>query len=301
MTDTAGTDADAACFRRVLKAGQRRAYREDGFVVLPGAMDPALLERVTQATMELWRKSRAIAKSDGYYDLAPDHAPDNPRVRRISKPTELDDVYVEAIFASVLGDIAAELIEGPVKFYHAKINFKLPRSPSTEIQWHQDGTHFPHTNSNLLAISLPMHARNAANGCMRFVPGSHRGGPLSIWRDGEYVFTCEGGMTEADFERVVDAPCAPGDVIAHHGLAVHGSTANPTDELCITLTIQYAAADAFAYTAPVIDSIHRGRMVRGQPARFARLEAGTIELPPDFSAGYKSLYASQDEAQESET
>ena len=29
-------------------------------------------------------------------------------------------------FDSVLGDIAAELIGGPVKFYHSRINFKLP-------------------------------------------------------------------------------------------------------------------------------------------------------------------------------
>lgn len=28
--------------------------------------------------------------------------------------------------------------------------------------------------------------------------------------------------------------------------------------------VQYAAADAFAYTAPVIDSRHRNRMVRGE-------------------------------------
>jgi hypothetical protein len=54
-----------------------------------------------------------------------------------------------------------------------------------------------------------------------------------------------------------------------------------------------AAADAFAYTAPVIDSRHRNRMVRGEPARHARVEAGVVELPPDFSAGYSGIYALQ--------
>jgi hypothetical protein len=61
-----------------------------------------------------------------------------------------------------------------------------------------------------------------------------------------------------------------------------------------TWIIQYAAADAFAYTAPVIDSIHRNRMVHGEPSRFARVEAGSIELPPDFSAGYSGIYTLQD-------
>jgi hypothetical protein len=34
-------------------------------------------------------------------------------------------------------------------------------------------------------------------------------------------------------------------------------------------------------------------MVRGEPARHARVEAGTIELPPDFAQGYSSIYSLQ--------
>jgi hypothetical protein len=51
---------------------------------------------------------------------------------------------------------------------------------------------------------------------------------------------------------------------------------------------------AFAYTAPVIDSKHRNRMVRGEPSRYARVETGVIELPPDFSAGYSSIFSLQE-------
>jgi hypothetical protein len=35
-------------------------------------------------------------------------------------------------------------------------------------------------------------------------------------------------------------------------------------------------------------------MVRGEPARYARVEQGLIELPPDFSAGYSSIYSLQE-------
>ena len=79
----------------------------------------------------------------------------------------------------------------------------------------------------------------------------------------------------------------------HHGLVVHGSGQNQSDELRTTLIIQYAAADAFAYTAPVVDSRHRNAMVRGEASRYARVEVGTIELPPDFSAGYTGIYKLQ--------
>jgi ectoine hydroxylase-related dioxygenase (phytanoyl-CoA dioxygenase family) len=87
----------------------------------------------------------------------------------------------------------------------------------------------------------------------------------------------------------------PGDLVAHHGLSVHASAPNHSDALRTTYIIQYVAADAFAYTAPVIDSRHRNQMVRGEPPRYARVEAGVIELPPDFSAGYSSIYSLQED------
>jgi ectoine hydroxylase-related dioxygenase (phytanoyl-CoA dioxygenase family) len=203
-------------------------------------------------------------------------------------------VFEAAAFDSVLGDIAADLIGGPVKFYHSKINFKLPGG-GAEIGWHQDWPVFPHTNTNLVALSVTLTPSRKINGCLRTIPGTHRGGPRSHWgRGGRYLLNCNESMTQAELELAVDSEVDPGDVVAHHGLVVHGSAPNLSDILRTTWIIQYAAADAFAYTAPVVDSRHRNKMVRGEPARHARVEAGVIELPPDFSAGYSGIYALQE-------
>ncbi len=282
--------------RPILERAEVERYHEAGYLVIRGAFDRDLLARMIAATDRLAAKSGAMTESDGTYDLAPDHRPAAPRLRRISSPTGLDPVFFEAAFESRLGDRVADLIGGPTKFYHAKINFKQPGSHSAVVQWHQDWTHFPHTNVNLLAISLPYHPRTRANGCIRFVAGSHRRGPLSIWRDGAYVFTCEHAMAAGDIEAADAVECEPGDIILHHGLTVHGSAPNATGSPAVTFTAQYAAADAFAYTAPVIDSPHRNWMVRGEAAKRARVEAMTVELPPDFSAGYTSLFTNQDQA-----
>ncbi len=294
--DNVAAEQRCAVHRPVLSAGEVTRYREHGYINVHEGLDVSFVDSLRAATDHLVEQSRELSEPNRHFDLAPGHSADAPSLRRISSPTELDDVFVEAAFESALGDIAADAIGGPVKFYHAKINFKLPRSEVSNIQWHQDWPHFPHTNYDLVALSIPFHARTRENGAVQMIPGSHAGGPLSIWRDGVYVFTCEHDMDPADFDRAVYLECVPGDVQVHHGLAVHASAPNPTEQLCTTLTIQYAAADAFAYTAPVIDSIHRGATVRGEPSRVARVEAGMIELPPDFSAGYKSLFASQDEA-----
>jgi len=269
-------------------------YSERGFITVPGILEPTLVSALKQATDRLWEAGRGLTEKTRHYDLSAGHCAANPRIRRISSPTELDPIFEQTAFDSVLGDIAADLIGGPVKFYHSKINFKLPGG-GEEIGWHQDWPVFPHTNANLVALSVPLTPSRRANGCLRTMPGSHLGGARSHWAGGRYVLNCNASMTDEELAAAEDSEVDPGDVVAHHGLVVHGSAPNPSPDIRTTWIIQYAAADAFAYTAPVIDSRHRNRMVRGEPARHARVEAGVIELPPDFSAGYSSIYSLQTE------
>jgi len=278
--------------QRILSPEQIRDYRDTGYLNLRQVLDPKLLARLIATTERLYDEGRSLQQKSKHYDLEPAHTALAPRIRRISSPTELDSVYVEAAFDSILGDIAADLLGGAVKFYHSKINFKLPHG-GAEIGWHQDWPVFPHTNTNLVALSVPLNPSRAINGCLQTIPGSHKLGPRSHWENGIYKLNCNHTMTREDFENVVDNELDVGDVVAHHGLAVHGSSQNCSDTLRTTYIIQYAAADSFAYTAPVLDSIHRNQMVRGEPATHARVETGIIELPPDFSAGYSGIYALQ--------
>ena len=54
-------------------------------------------------------------------------------------------------------------------------------------------------------------------------------------------------MTDAELAQALDSELDP---VAHHGLTVHGSGVNLSASMRSTYIIQYAAADAFAYTAP---------------------------------------------------
>ncbi len=267
-------------------------YRESGYLELRGVLREAQIARLVAATDRLLERGRTLREKTAHYDLEPTHSAERPRIRRIASPTELDDLFVELAFDSVLGDVAAALIGGPVKFYHSKINFKLPQG-GAEIGWHQDWPVFPHTNTDMVALSVPINASRTFNGCLRTIPGTHRQGPRSHWDRGRYLLNCNAQTSAEEVARAVPSELEPGDIVAHHGLVVHGSGPNDSDTLRTTWIIQYVAADAYAYTAPVIDSRHRNRMVRGEPARFARLEAGRIELPPDFSAGYAGIYSLQ--------
>ena len=262
--------------RPVLGAGQIAQYQAAGFPTMRAMLAPALLHRLNAGIDRICAQAAGLTEKTAHIDLDAFHTPDMPRIRRISSPTELDEVFMETAFDSVLGDIAADLIGGPVKFYHSKVNFKLPEV-GAQIGWHQDWAVFPHTNSNIVALSVPLNPSRSGNGCLQTLPGSHRQGPRSHWDQGRYTLNCNAGMTAADMAQVVDNELDPGDIVVHHGLAVHGSSANLSDAVRTTYIIQYVAADAFAYTAPVIDSRHRNRMVRGEPARHARVEQGVID------------------------
>jgi ectoine hydroxylase-related dioxygenase (phytanoyl-CoA dioxygenase family) len=207
---------------RVLSEAKIAEYQDKGYATIPGALDPDLVARIIAATDRLRAAGRHVSAGTRHYDIEPGHRPERPRIRRVSSPTELDDVFVETTFDSVLGDIAADLIGGPVKFYHSKINFKLPGG-GAEIGWPRDWAVFPHTNTNLVALSVPLNPSRASNGCLRSIPRTH-----------EDLATAE--------ESEVD----PSDVVAHHGLAVHGSPPNHFDAMRTTYIIQHAAADAFA-------------------------------------------------------
>lgn len=291
LQQTAAVPGTAA-YRPVLSAAQVAEYQAAGFLTMRAVLEPALLQRLNAATVRICEEAAGLTAKTAHIDLDAFHTIEKPRIRRISSPTELDEVFMEAAFDSVLGDIAADLIGGPVKFYHSKVNFKLPEG-GAEIGWHQDWAVFPHTNSNIVALSVPLNASRSGNGCLQTIPGSHRQGPRSHWDQDRYTLNCNASMTDADMAHVVDNELDPGDIVAHHGLTVHGSSANLSSVVRTTYIIQYVAADAFAYTAPVIDSCHRNRMVRGEPARHARVEQGVIELPPDFSAGYAGIFTLQ--------
>ena len=83
--------------------------------------------------------------------------------------------------------------------------------------------------------------------------------------------------------------------LVHHSCTLHGSASNQSDRGRPVLVITFAAADAIPYTAAPYPSSHYGKLVRGKEPRFAHHEELSVPLPPDWSSGYTSIYAHQEE------
>jgi ectoine hydroxylase-related dioxygenase (phytanoyl-CoA dioxygenase family) len=279
---------------RVLTPEQREHYFEQGFVVRESLIDRAWLERARAGLVRLVERSAELTASDGIFDLEPDHTAEEPRLRRITYLDDLEPLFWELCSQSVLPDLAADLLGPNVTFRDCMVNFKWARG-GAEIKWHQDLPFYPHTNLSPLIVLVFIEDVGPDQGPPRVVPGSHKSEIFEHYdRDGHWT----GHIRDEDLALVpldsaVDLTGPAGTVSVHHGCTIHSSALNRSASNRPLLAIGYSSADSMPYTACSCPSSRYLSLVRGEPARYAHHEAMRMPLPPDWSAGYTSIFAHQ--------
>lgn len=280
---------------RVLTQAQRKAYFRDGYLVAERLIPDDIVDEINRVTADWIERSRALTKPNDVLDVAPSHSADRPVVRRLKKPDGMDPAYWQ--FANgIIADVAADLLGPDVCFHHSKLNFKWSDGKD-EVAWHQDIAFYPHTNHSVLAIGTYLADVNTGDGPLGVIPGSHLG-PVYEHYDANGIWT--GRLTDADVAKLptdtaVYCPAPKGSITVHHARAVHATEATTQTVSGRPLLINaYASADAFPYTA-LKDTYteHFRALVRGEAAKWAHMDPEPCPTPPDFSAGYTSIYAQQ--------
>ena len=291
-------DEILACEPRVLTQEQRESYFTRGYLLVEAVVPMDQVMRLRQVTEEMVDRSRALTRSDRVFDLEPGHTADAPRLRRLTSPVEHHPAYWELASSadSVLPDVIADLVGPDVKFHHSKLNFKWAEG-GEEVKWHQDISYWPHTNYSPLTAGLYLYDCGPEQGPLAVVPGSHEGELFSQYNDRDEWVGC---LSDADVKAVptetADELTGPaGSLTIHNCRVVHGSRPNLSGLGRPLLLNVYSSADAFPYTANPLPSRYAGAIVRGGPARWAHHDPRPCLLPPDWSAGYTSLFALQQE------
>ena len=280
----------------ILAQEQRERFFEDGYLLLERIVPEEWVDRLLAVTAEFVERSRSLTKSDAIFDLEPSHSAESPRLRRLTSPVEQHPVYWELASQSLLGDIAADLVGPDVKFHHSKLNFKWAAG-GEEVKWHQDIQYWPHTNYSPLTMGVYLHDVGPEQGPLRVLPGSHDGPLYSLYNDEDSWVGC---LSERDAESLdqataVDLMGPAGSLTIHNCRTVHSSARNESGLGRPLLLNVFSAADAFAYTANPLPSRHAGAIIRGKPARWAHHDPRPCLIPPDWSGGYTSLFALQQE------
>ncbi|HEX3607424.1 MAG TPA: phytanoyl-CoA dioxygenase family protein [Candidatus Dormibacteraeota bacterium] len=280
----------------VLPQAQRESYFERGCLLVEHAIPEATVARLRAATEEMVERSRALTRSDAVFDLEPGHSAGGPRLRRLTSPVDHHPAYWELASTAPLVDLVADLVGPDVVFHHSKLNFKWAAG-GEEVKWHQDISYWPHTNYSPLTVGLYLYDCGPDQGPLGVLPGSHLGELHSQYNgNGEWV----GCLAADDVARLpldtVDHLTGPaGSVTIHNCRVVHGSRPNLSDLGRPLLLNVFASADALPYTANPLPSRYAGTVVRGSRARWAHHDPRPCQVPPDWSGGYTSLFALQQE------
>jgi ectoine hydroxylase-related dioxygenase (phytanoyl-CoA dioxygenase family) len=121
---------------------------------------------------------------------------------------------------------------------------------SRQSVWHQDLPFLPVDRRGLLTFWIAVEDVPMEVGPLRFVPGSHRLGPLGRIEISEHEYEVEDLLREDDLELVGDpvtVPLLAGDATVHDGLMLHGSPENVSDRPRRAWTVVFMPA-ATRYT-----------------------------------------------------
>jgi len=158
---------------------------------------------------------------------------------KLGNKTQLNHAHVIFRFArEIAGDPrvldAVEPIIGPdIMIWSSSFLIKEPHSGSY-VSWHQDLRYWGlEDHEAMVSAWLALSPVTMANGCMRFVAGSHKG-PLVDHHDtygADNILTRgQEAVIEIDEGATRQVKLRPGQMSLHHGRLLHASAPNTSDE-----------------------------------------------------------------------
>ncbi len=127
---------------------------------------------------------------------------------------------------------AGQILGGQVRFWHDQL-FCKPARHGGVVAWHQDYSYWTRTLPMAhLTCWLGLDESTRDNGCLQYVPGSHRWDLLPITGLAGDMDAIRDALTDEQweqFQQPVAIELQPGEATFHHPLMVHGSYENRTD------------------------------------------------------------------------
>jgi hypothetical protein len=203
------------------------SFRCLGFALAPAVVTgPRLASLRTEAEQLVARFTRDGHRSPDYWSFtSASHGLDV--LYRIHRVQEQPGAALAAglFSAGPLHDLAARVLGGPVRATVCAMIVKVPWH-AAPVPWHRDRVGVgPGTVCNL---SLFLDDCDADNGCLQFVPGSHR---LADDADVQAV-----QLTGP----VCDLPARAGDVAVHDVRTAHASRANGCERPRRSIVVEFA-------------------------------------------------------------
>lgn len=140
----------------------------------------------------------------------------------------MDPVFHDILWTRAFTVPAAQLLDGPVRFWHDQL-FCKPAQHGGVVAWHQDYSYWTRTKPVAhLTCWIGLDDSTLENGCVHYIPGSHRWNLLPITGlagDMHEIMTVLSEEQKQAFQPV-PVELKKGECSFHHALTVHGSYEN---------------------------------------------------------------------------
>jgi phytanoyl-CoA hydroxylase len=245
--------------RPMSRSAERDAasYRETGYLIVEDFFDRATVDACLAEGTQICRGE--YGPLDGLQPSSPEQSDDDVLKRYITCAIahKLSPLFGKLIADDRIAALMPHLIGPNVKGLHSQFFIKHAGMPGNA--WHQDEAFVPTRDRSLLTAWIALDEATIENGCLRFLPGSHRAGVIyprrrhndpSLDRE-EETFGFPQSLDEA-----VSIELAPGSAVFFNGYLVHGSFQNVrTSGFRRALLYTYASAESLMAWSPRNDPV----------------------------------------------
>ncbi len=234
-----------------LTAEHVAAFEHDGYVHLPGVLSD---EEVASLEADYDRLIRGEIEVPGkdFCDMSGDYSKDPAdfSIINVMLPRKYHPAWRGNVYEQRAATIARQLCGDGMAIDYDQLLAKRPGKDDAVFAWHQDLAYWPVTDDLRTAtLWLAIDDSTIENGCMRFVPGSHREPALRPHRpatgDRSESHTL---IAEVDENRdeVRYAEIRRGDVTVHNESVIHGSGGNTSDRWRRAYVIAFRSRETIA-------------------------------------------------------
>jgi ectoine hydroxylase-related dioxygenase (phytanoyl-CoA dioxygenase family) len=247
-----------ASFDTVDEGEIKAAFSEDGYVILKDFFHQDVVDGVQQELEVLVeRDAQNLLASEKINDLHSGE-PFDTRIASLYeglmniaptayRPELHGQLMFDLFFHPELLDVIQLFLGNEVRLYpNYTSRPKLPNWEGTLVLWHQDGGYTAQAADGVEELRMvnvwaPLVPATVENGCMQFIPGTHR---LGIVEHEKRQFYLEIAQDELDIrlDQAVDIVTNPGDVVLFHNLMFHSGLPNTTRKVRWSMDWRYQDA-----------------------------------------------------------
>jgi len=209
---------------------QVRFFHEQGYLSGIRILSDAQVERLRTELRELFDPKHP--GNELFHEYHSNESPDPSRVLfHALGAWRIKPGFHDLLWNPAFTMPASQLLGGAVRFWHDQL-FCKPAQHGGVVAWHQDYSYWTRTEPMAhLTCWIGLDDATRANGCLHYVPGSHRWQLLPVTGlagDMNAIQTVLSPEQQKQFKPVA-IELKKGEAAFHHPLMVHGSYENSTD------------------------------------------------------------------------